>query len=197
MPVLLCLCSCDCARRLSRILEGHILFPLQPSGRRVSWRAGERAHTHTAGSYSHSDALGSSASLGARRPCAGVVHSQTRHYRVAAGCSLASQQCVAALSSAPRASLFQSAWRWHRCRWPRGQAIGGCGPRAPHTLPSTFRSSARAYLPAGHWGVDRPPARAPARSLPRGQRRRGRSGDAELACRTAIADSAAWGGAAA
>lgn len=60
------LCSYACARSLSRIRESHILFPLQLSGRRASGRAGERARAHTAGSYSHSDALGSSASLGAQ-----------------------------------------------------------------------------------------------------------------------------------
>lgn len=57
------------ARYPSRIHEGHILFTRQPSrreGEREGELAGGRACVHTKSSYSHSDALGSSASLGAQ-----------------------------------------------------------------------------------------------------------------------------------
>lgn len=61
-------------------------------------------------------------------------------------------------ASAPRASLFQSAWQWHLCRWPQGRRSEAAGPvLRTQPPPSPFRSSARAYLLARRWGVDRPP----------------------------------------
>lgn len=95
-------------------------------------------------------------------------------------------QCVAALSPAPRASLFQPARLLHGCWWLRGPVIGGCRapeprvPRPPYSgLPSGLTKRLGAGKLLGLRRAPRPAARpaagaggdAPAtQSLPLAQR---------------------------
>lgn len=184
-------CPFACARRRSRIRPCHILFP-------SSQAAGGRAGPRTTSSHSHTDALGSSASM--RAPATprwrGPLPGNARH--VAAGCSSGSQPVSGCAQPGAARLIVPVRAAFAPLRWPCGLAIRGCPAPEPRTPPpSRFWSSSGAHLASRRLEVAWPPARAPARSLPLGQRRRGRSGNAELASRTTIADTAAWGGAAA